>query len=57
MGAVLAPQKGNPEVIDSNLVYDDSNAVIGKVQADLFNALDLLQNYQEGLINFENVDY
>lgn len=57
MGAVLAPQKGNPEVIDSNLVYDDSNAVIGKVQADLFNALDLLQNYQEGLINFGNVDY
>jgi hypothetical protein len=46
MGLILA--KGSPEVIEP--VYAAESAdVINKVQNELVNALDLLQNYQEGL--------
>lgn len=48
MGAILASQKGAPEILDPALVYGGESEVINKVQGELMNALDLLQNYQEG---------
>jgi hypothetical protein len=47
MGAILAPHKGTPEIMDPIYGVDSSDA-INKVQSELLNALDILQNYQEG---------
>jgi hypothetical protein len=52
MGAILAPNnKGLPEVADS--VYGaDSNDYLNKLQGELMNALDIIQNYQESKSNY-----
>lgn len=49
----VASQKGNPEMLDAAQFYGGNtpdSEILNKVQGQLFNTLELLQAYQEGLL-------